>query len=64
MDLARACIDGGEGTRDRIAGIVVSMDADMAAGDAGFDDGGGDAVVLALALVLTEEIGELGEIPW
>ena len=43
LDLADARVDGGERVRDRVAGVVVAVDAEAVARDARGDDVGGDA---------------------
>ena len=42
LHLARAGVDRGERVRDRVAGVVVGVDAEPVAGDAGGDHRGGD----------------------
>ena len=46
LDLARAGVDGGERAGDGVAGVVVGVDAEAVAGDAGGDDLGGDGADL------------------
>ena len=46
LDLPRAGVDGGERVGDGVAGVVVGVDAEAVAGDAGLDDGAGDGADL------------------